>query len=143
MKLEFNVAKVEAGQTLASILRKRIADLAWSRARMLVETGKVWVDGQRLTDPTQRLEAGQAVKLDEAKPAPLPALRTPIVFEDSHVVVIDKPTGVSSVPYEKRESGTAMDLVRDEWRLKAAVARKGPARSLPVRHSAARGASHR
>src|SRR5205823_2028023 len=27
--------------------------------------------------------------------------------------------GVSSVPYEQRERGTAMDLVRDVWRLKA------------------------
>jgi 23S rRNA pseudouridine1911/1915/1917 synthase len=43
-------------------------------------------------------------------------VRAGIVFEDAHVVVIDKPAGVSSVPYEKRESGTAMDLVREAWR---------------------------
>jgi 23S rRNA pseudouridine1911/1915/1917 synthase len=39
-----------------------------------------------------------------------------IVFEDPHLVVIDKPEGVSSVPYERKESGTALDLVRDVWR---------------------------
>jgi len=38
------------------------------------------------------------------------------VFEDAHVAIIDKPAGVSSVPYEKREAGTAMDLLRDAWR---------------------------
>jgi 23S rRNA pseudouridine1911/1915/1917 synthase len=31
-------------------------------------------------------------------------------------VVIDKPSGVNSVPYEERETGTAMDLVRGAWR---------------------------
>src|SRR5689334_13810474 len=39
-----------------------------------------------------------------------------LVFDDAHVVVIDKPAGVSSVPYEERETGTAMDLVRGAWR---------------------------
>src|SRR5262249_7797505 len=39
-----------------------------------------------------------------------------IAFEDAHLVVIDKPAGVSSVPYESKETGTAMDLVRDAWR---------------------------
>src|SRR5205823_6034130 len=38
------------------------------------------------------------------------------VFDDAHVVVIDKPSGVSSVPYEDRELGTAMDLIRGAWR---------------------------
>ena len=49
------------------------------------------------------------------RPAPKgPAVR--IVYDDRHVVVIDKPVGVSSVPYEKRETDTAMDLLRAAWR---------------------------
>src|SRR5262249_2393942 len=41
--------------------------------------------------------------------------------------VVDKPAGVSSVPYEEKEAGTAMDLVRDAWR------RQGkPATSVPL-----------
>src|SRR5262249_15020788 len=39
-----------------------------------------------------------------------------LVYDDAHVVVIDKPAGVNSVPYEDRETGTAMDLVRGAWR---------------------------
>ena len=50
-----------------------------------------------------------------------------LVYDDPHVVVIDKPAGVSSVPYEERESGTAMDLIRGAWR------RMGkPATSVPL-----------
>ena len=41
-----------------------------------------------------------------------------LVYDDPHVVVIDKPAGVNSVPYEDRETGTAMDLIRGAWRRK-------------------------
>src|SRR5689334_9781114 len=50
-----------------------------------------------------------------------------LVFDDADVVVIDKPSGISSVPYEEREVGTAMDLIRGAWR------RMGkPATSVPL-----------
>ena len=39
-----------------------------------------------------------------------------IVLEDAHVVIIEKPSGISSVPYERKETGTAMDLIRAAWR---------------------------
>ena len=51
--------------------------------------------------------------------APRPDRRPPgfrIVFEDAHLVVIEKPSGISSVPYERKETGTAMDLIRGAWR---------------------------
>ncbi len=38
------------------------------------------------------------------------------MFEDAHLVVIDKPSGISSVPFDRKETGTAMDLVRGVWR---------------------------
>ena len=46
-----------------------------------------------------------------------------IVFEDAHLVVIDKPSGISSVPYERKETGTAMDLMRARLAAHAASAR--------------------
>jgi 23S rRNA pseudouridine1911/1915/1917 synthase len=112
----FTVASREAKKTLAALLRAHQPELAWSRARKLVETGKVSVDGEPVLDPTLRLRAGQSVGVDERLKAPLPPIRGRLVFEDAHVVVVDKPTGVSSVPYEAREQGTAMDLVRELWR---------------------------
>ena len=38
--------------------------------------------------------------------------------------MIDKPGGVNSVPYEERETGTAMDLIRGAWRRRARRATK-------------------
>ena len=39
-----------------------------------------------------------------------------IVLEDVHLVVIEKPSGITSVPYERKETGTALDLIRATWK---------------------------
>jgi 23S rRNA pseudouridine1911/1915/1917 synthase len=131
MKSRFTVEAQEEGQTLAALLRRRLGELAWSRARALVERGKVQLDGNAATDPTARVRRGQTIDVDEQAPRPAPALRGRIVWEDAHVVVIDKPAGVSSVPYEKRERDTAMDLVREVWR---AAGRRATTTALHVVH---------
>ncbi len=116
----------ESGATLAAALRAWSPGLTWSKARTLCARGKVTVDGEPALDPTLRLKRGQKIAVDERAPSHKPPVRAPIVFEDAHVVVIDKPTGVSSVPYEARESGTAMDLLRDTWRITGTSGRRRP-----------------
>ncbi|HKE19234.1 MAG TPA: RluA family pseudouridine synthase [Kofleriaceae bacterium] len=110
------VDEAAAGSALAGFLRGALVR-PWSEVRRLIATGKVFVDGRRAQDAGQRLSAGQRVELRMAAPRPRdgrPEVR--IVHEDAQVVVIDKPPGVSTVPYEPREQGTAMDLLRDAWR---------------------------
>jgi 23S rRNA pseudouridine1911/1915/1917 synthase len=53
------------------------------------------------------------------------------VYEDRHVVVAEKPAGMSSVPYARGERETLMDAVRDEWRRRGL---KTQARVLHVVH---------
>jgi len=87
--------------------------------RDLVSSGKVSVDGGIVLLPARRLRGGEQVAWDLGRPDPR-RRRSPagfrIVFEDGHLVVIEKPEGVSTVPYERKESGTALDLVRQAWR---------------------------
>ena len=108
---------VEAPEQLGAFLRARAVGRSWNELKRFVASGKVFVDGERVLQPTRGLRAGQRVELRMAAPRPRedrPEVR--LVFEDAHLVVIDKPSGVSSVPFEKQETGTAMDLVRDAWR---------------------------
>ncbi len=114
----------EAGPTLAAMLRGQL-EISWIKAQQLCERGKVSVNGDIVLDPARRPRAGATVEVDERRPAPKP-LTVPILFEDPHVVVIDKPSGMSSVPYEKREAGTAMDAVRDAWRVEGRRATEQP-----------------
>ncbi len=106
----------QAGQTVAAFVKAR-AGVAWSVAKRHVSSGKVFVDGACVVEIDHRLAAGQIVELRMAAPRPHdPAREGVLVYDDAHVVVIDKPTDVNSVPYEDRETGTAMDLIRGAWR---------------------------
>jgi len=106
----------EAGITLAAFVKAR-AGVAWSVAKRQIATGKVFVDGACATAIDQRLVAGQVIELRSNAQRPRdPAREGVLVYDDPYVVVIDKPTDVNSVPYEDRETGTAMDLIRGAWR---------------------------
>jgi 23S rRNA pseudouridine1911/1915/1917 synthase len=106
----------EPGVTLAAFIKAR-TQVAWSVAKRRIAAGQVFVDGACVTAIDERLAAGQVVELRTGAPRPRdPTREGVLVHDDAHVVVIDKPSGVNSVPYEDRETGTAMDLVRGAWR---------------------------
>jgi len=105
-----------AGRTVAAFVKARTGE-AWSQVKRWIERGKVAIDGAVVTEVDHRLRAGAAVALSLAAPRPVdPSREAVIVHDDPHVIVIDKPSGVSSVPFEARETGTAMDLIRGAWR---------------------------
>jgi 23S rRNA pseudouridine1911/1915/1917 synthase len=107
----------DAGTTLAAALRRRLPGRSWSDVRRLVETGKVRVAGETVLDPATRVAAGARVDVVMAAPRPREeVVGFRVAFEDSHLVVIEKPAGVSSVPYERKDTGTALDLIRTHWR---------------------------
>jgi 23S rRNA pseudouridine1911/1915/1917 synthase len=114
----------QAGQALAAFLRGALGG-SWSQARALIETGKVFIDGRRAVEAGTRVAAGQRVEVKMRAPRPRDAaVEVRIVWEDLHAVVIDKPSGISTVPYEAREVGTAMDRLREAWRRQGKAASK-------------------
>jgi len=107
----------DTGTTLAAALRRRLPERSWSEVRALCSSGKVSLDDEPALDPAARVRAGQRVALRPNAPRPNNApAGFKIVFDDAHLVVIEKPSGISSVPYERKETGTAMDLIRGAWR---------------------------
>jgi 23S rRNA pseudouridine1911/1915/1917 synthase len=102
---------------LAATLRTRFPEQSWNAVRRLCETGKVRVDDAVVLDPSTRIapEARVDVNLNAPKPRTVtPGFR--VEYEDAHLIVIEKPAGTSSVPYERKEAGTALDLIRAHWR---------------------------
>lgn len=94
-------------------------DKSWRQVRELVASGKVTVNGERVVEPAHRLAGGEDIAMNMGKPDPRRRVERPgfrVVFEDGHLIVIEKPEGVSTVPYERKESGTALDLIREAWR---------------------------
>jgi 23S rRNA pseudouridine1911/1915/1917 synthase len=127
----FAVPSSLVGRPLDGAL-KALSGLSWGDARKLIARGKVKVAGAVVTDGERRLRAGDVVEVDPRAPRPLAAAsldRSRLVYVDPHIVVVDKPAGMSTVPYETGERGTLDQLVAA---LLPRAHGKGPPSSLGV-----------
>lgn len=90
--------EAEAGGRLDRVLAGLVSNLSRTRIKALIEEGRVSADGETIMDPSYRVKPGQtfAIIVPESRPAapePQP-IDLDIVFEDKHVLVIDKPAGL-------------------------------------------------
>jgi 23S rRNA pseudouridine1911/1915/1917 synthase len=102
----------------AGRLDRALADAlpAFSRARLqaLMGEGAISRDGAPVTDPSARAAPGL---YRVVVPAPLPAepiaenLGLSVLFEDAHLIVIDKPAGMSAHPGPGSETGTLVNAL--------------------------------
>jgi len=102
------------GQPLDQAVRT-LFDLSWGKARAAVETGKVSVNGATVTDILRYVRTGGVLVLDPNARRPRPEVDLPydaIVHLDTHVVVVNKPSGISTVPFDEEETGTLDTRVR-------------------------------
>lgn len=101
---------------LAAEVRQQ-TNQAWTQVKRWIEGGKLAVNGRVVVDPGYQLHAGNVLELNLGAPKPIDLSREAVLaYDDAHVVVIDKPSGISSVPYDHREGNTAMDMIRAAWR---------------------------
>jgi 23S rRNA pseudouridine1911/1915/1917 synthase len=109
--------------------------VSWGKARSWIEAGKVSVDGATVTEPTTRVAPGAGVSVDEGARRPRRAELEDdqVVYADAQVVVVAKPAGVSTVPYEGTEPGTLDARVR-AWLSRRGLAPRGSRASLGVVH---------
>jgi len=92
------VGEKEGGERLDRLLASRLAALSRSRLKRLVETGQVSLGGATITDPSLRVKPGQSFLIEipppvEDKPQP-EAMELQIVYEDEHLLVLNKPAGL-------------------------------------------------
>ncbi len=134
----------QAGLTLAAWLRQRLPGHSWNQVRRLVEARRVRIDGELCLDPARRLREGVRVEL-LGRSAPQPRQAESIVVRhlDEHVVVVEKPSGMSTVRHpaerdwtERRKalSPTLEDLVPPLIARREGRPRKGPLPRLRVVH---------
>ena len=103
------VAAGEAGRRLDQWLAGRLAELSRMRVKGLIEAGKVLVD-QRVVKAGYRVRVGERVVV-AITPAPseglaAEAIALSVVFEDAHLLVVDKPAGMVTHPGAGQRGGT-------------------------------------
>ncbi|HEY8125076.1 MAG TPA: RluA family pseudouridine synthase [Methylocystis sp.] len=118
-RFEFLVAPQNAGARVDRFLAEQAeivaAHLSRSRIKGLIEDGRATIGGQTARDPAKKLGPGDQVTLDVPPAAPAEPqgedIALNVVYEDSHLLVIDKPAGLVVHPASAHESGTLVNAL--------------------------------
>ncbi len=113
--LQARVGNEVAGERLDRFLTAALAGFSRSRLKNLVESGQVSLEGAAVTDPAMRVKPGQVFTLavpppENATPEPQ-AMALDILFEDEHLLVLDKPAGLVVHPAPGNPDGTLVNAL--------------------------------
>jgi 23S rRNA pseudouridine1911/1915/1917 synthase len=96
-------------------LAEAIPSLSRARIQALLETDALQIAGQAVSDPSSKRHQGQAFTL--TVPAPVPDKAAPqdieldIVFEDEHLIIVNKPAGLVVHPAAGHADGTLVNAL--------------------------------
>jgi len=118
-QLACSVAAGEGGERLDWFLSQTATarGLALSRTRLkaLIEAGQVTIDGAEARDPAARVAEGAQIALavPPAEEAAIAGEDLPlrIVFEDGHLLIVDKPAGLVVHPAPGHAAGTLVNAL--------------------------------
>src|SRR5215204_4414219 len=107
--VELRPGREDLGTRLDRYVAENLPDLSRGTVQALIESGRIRVDGQQ-RKPKFRMTPGEVVsvkipppRIDEILPDPIPLA---VVYEDTDVVVIDKPAGMVVHPAPGHPRGT-------------------------------------
>ncbi len=112
---EFSVSPEQAGLRLDQLLADRTEGLSRTRIKALIKDGKATLGGRTIEEPNYRVNADEEIAL--VIPAPEPPeplgedIPLDILFEDQHLIVINKPAGLVVHPGAGNWSGTLVNAL--------------------------------
>ncbi len=104
-----------AGDRLDRLVAAQVPGLSRSQAQALIAAGHVSQSGATIAEPSYRVKSGQAFRV--AVPPPVPAKPAPeaipldVVYEDAHLLVLDKPAGMVVHPAPGSVRGTLVNAL--------------------------------
>ena len=112
--IQIVISPEASGDRLDRVLAAHLPDLSRARLQALMGQGALCLDGKVVSDVSAKAKAGTYVLV---MPAPLAALPAPedltlvVLFEDAHLIVIDKPAGMAAHPAPGTPSGTLVNAL--------------------------------
>ena len=109
------MAHEHAGTRLDAFLAAALADLSRTRIKQLILNGDVAIDGATLCEPKLRVKPSMVISINI--PPPLDPVPRPedipldILFEDNHLIVINKPAGMVVHPAPGTPDGTLVNAL--------------------------------
>jgi len=104
----FHVTQPQVGLALVAALRQFLAGEPWSAVRRLVENRHVQINGNLCLDEGRKLQPGDVLKVwDEPRNAPPDPEDIKIFFQDKHLIVVEKPAGVTTERHAEEQRWSA------------------------------------
>jgi 23S rRNA pseudouridine1911/1915/1917 synthase len=114
MLRRFQVGQPSAGTRLDLFLAAACSDLSRSRIQKLIEEGAVRVGGA-VVKRSHVVRSGEDVSVEVPEPRAVPiepeAIPLSILYEDEHLLAIDKPAGLVVHPSPGHDSGTLVNAL--------------------------------
>lgn len=112
--LSVEIEAGDAGERIDKALAMRLPELSRARLQALIAEGRVSVDGRPVTNGSAKATAG-AYRVEVPPPEPAEpqaeAIPLTILYEDAHLVVLDKPPGMAMHPAPGSERGTVVNAL--------------------------------
>ena len=114
-EIEVALDASHAGWRLDRALAATVPSLSRERLKVLTKSGALTLDGKAVRDPATKVRGDERYVL--AVPAPEPAhnepqdIPLPIVYEDEHLLVVDKPAGLVVHPAAGNRDGTLVNAL--------------------------------
>jgi 23S rRNA pseudouridine1911/1915/1917 synthase len=106
----FDVDPAEAGERLDQLVARRL-EISRSAAQRIIREEALRVDGETSV-PSYKLRGGERVEARVPDEGPLPEeIAVPVIFEDEHLLVVDKPPGLVVHPGAGNRSGTLVNAL--------------------------------
>jgi 23S rRNA pseudouridine1911/1915/1917 synthase len=120
LAITIHISEALAGNTLAQAIKQTAPAESWNSVKRLIASRRVQVNGNLCVDEGRRLASGDVVKVTaEAGSRPITARDIKLVHVDRHVVVVDKPAGVTTERHAEEKTWPArrkqLQPTLDEW----------------------------
>lgn len=120
LALTIHISDAQAGSSVAQAIKQTAPAESWNSVKRLIVGRRVQVNGNLCVDEGRRLTAGDVVKVTEAAGSrPITARDIKLVHVDRHVVVVDKPAGVTTERHPEEKTWPArrkqLQPTLDEW----------------------------
>jgi 23S rRNA pseudouridine1911/1915/1917 synthase len=113
--IDVRLEPAHAGWRLDRALAAAVPALSRERLKTLIRTGAVQTGGRPIRDPATKVRGEEAIQVAVPEPAPAhnEAQDIPlnVVFEDEHLLVVDKPAGLVVHPAAGNLDGTLVNAL--------------------------------
>ncbi|MCL6678521.1 RluA family pseudouridine synthase [Sphingomonas sp. RG327] len=113
--IEVKLEPAHSGWRLDRALAAAVPTLSRERLKALIRTGAVEAAGTAVRDPATKVKGSEHFRLHVPEPEPAhnepQDIPLPIVFEDPHLLVVDKPAGLVVHPAAGNRDGTLVNAL--------------------------------